>query len=54
MGVAAQIEALGTAGWAKFSADAHLEAWAAHVAPIAAALSQNPEHRADWLRHGGT
>ena len=54
MGVAAQIEALRTAGWAKFSADAHLEAWAAHVAPIAAALSQNPEYRADWLRHGGT
>jgi hypothetical protein len=54
MAVAAKIEALRTAGWAKFSADADLEAWAAHVAPIAVALSQDPSHRADWLRHGGT
>ena len=54
MAVAAKIEALRTAGWAKFSADADLEAWATHVAPIAAALSQDPSHRADWLRHGGT
>ena len=54
MAVAAKIEALRTAGWAEFSADADLEAWAAHVAPIAATLSQDPSHRADWLRHGGT
>jgi hypothetical protein len=54
MAVAAKIVALRTAGWAKFSADADLEAWATHVAPIAAALSQDPSHRADWLRHGGT
>ena len=54
MAVATKIEALRTAGWAKFSADADLEAWAAHVAPIAAALSQDPSHRGDWLRHGGT
>ena len=54
MAVAAKIVALRTTGWAKFSADADLEAWATHVAPIAAALSQDPSHRADWLRHGGT
>ena len=54
MGVAAAIEALRTAGWAKFAADADLKAWVDHVAPIAAALSRHPSHRADWLRHGGT
>ena len=54
MAVTAKIEALRAAGWAKFSADADLEAWASHVAPIAAALSQHPSHRAKWLRHGGT
>ena len=54
MDVAAAIEALRTAGWAKFAADADLKAWVDHVAPIAAALSRQPSHRADWLRHGGT
>jgi hypothetical protein len=54
MGVAVHIEELRTVGWAKFSVDADLEAWVAHVAPIAAALSQHPAHRAEWLRHGGT
>jgi len=54
MVIVAQIEALRRVGWAKFSADANIAAWVAHVAPIAAALSQNLTHRADWLRHGGT
>lgn len=41
-------------GWVKLPFHSSVEAWARHILPIAAALSQDPAEQGKWLRHGGT
>lgn len=46
--------ALSQLGWCKFPKEAALTDWVQSVRGLAAQLIQDPDHRADWLRCGGT
>ncbi|HEU4619880.1 MAG TPA: hypothetical protein VFV10_17710 [Gammaproteobacteria bacterium] len=41
-------------GWVRFPHDPQIADWAARARPVADACLANPEHRARWLRCGGT
>src|SRR5690606_23955347 len=41
-------------GWIRFAHDAAVAEWAARARPVADACAAAPEHRARWLRCGGT
>lgn len=41
-------------GWVGLPFDQETLDWVTHVAPIAAAISRDENHRRDWLRHGET
>lgn len=41
-------------GWGRFPFDPELDAWVRAIRPFGIALADDPDLRADWLRHGGT
>ena len=41
-------------GWVSFPQDPDIAAWARAVLPVAEGCIADPQHRADWLRSGGT
>ena len=41
-------------GWVRFPWDPAVARWAAAAAPVARQTFDDPDHRADWLRCGGT
>lgn len=41
-------------GWVQFPHDAEIAAWAKAALPVARSCMADPQHRAEWLRSGGT
>lgn len=47
-------EAFFARGWVRFGVDPALMAWVRAVRPVAGRIAGDPDHRARWLRCGGT
>lgn len=49
-----KLDDLADLGWCAFGYDAALHSWVSSVRPVAGAISQDPNWKAQWLRCGGT